>query len=190
MKLKFQQPLSSANGLTDLEVNTVEAFKFLFLNENPKMGIIIQSPVFSTISGVPEFTIVEREDDVIYAHPLDTTLLTANSELVGTWLGKGDQIRVFENAEAMQQELKYKDSTITFIVMNTKIVKGDDQNTFFLTNTFCVKFKTGRFAGESFFLMITFKIDSFSKMMPDYSVCLSKLKTTQLFDTSGLLILE
>jgi len=191
MKLKFQQSLSSANGLTDLEIQTIEAFKFLFLNDDHSQeGIKIQSPVsWWKISGVPEFTIIEKEDGMTDTNPLAATLLTANSDLVYAWFEKDNQLFALESKEAMQQQIKYKGGDVNFAVLNTKVAKGDG-HTLYLTNTFCVKFRNGRFADTSFFLMITFKIKFLSNAIPNFHVCLSKLKTVQLFDASGLLMLE
>lgn len=189
MKLKFQQSLSSANGLTDLEIKTIEAFKFLFLNDDSQEGIKIQSPVFVNISGVPEFTIIEKEDGMTYTNPLVATLLTANSDLVNAWFEKDNQLSALESTEAMQHQIKYKGGDVHFAVLNTKVAKGD-RYTLYLTNTFCVKFRSGRFADTSFFLMIKFEINFSSNTIPNFHVCLSKLKTVQLFDASGLLMLE
>lgn len=189
MKLKFKQSLSSANGLTYLETQTIEAFKFLFLSTDPHKGVVIYAPVLSNLSGIPELTIIEKRDRSIHSDPPAATLLTRNSDVVRSWLDKGELIISLESEEALKHEINYENNLIHFVVLSTRIVKVD-KHAFSLTNTFCVKFKTGRFAGESFFLLVTFEINHSSSMIPNFSVCLSKLKANQLFDASGLLMLE
>lgn len=188
MKLNFKNCLPKANGFSSLEAKIIEAFNFLFANKDEGEGIVISTANAMSLHGIPEFTIVEKDlDDVNPQQYCSFITITRNTELVSKLINLREQTEDYQD-RVISHDINFYETHFYLTVLKSRIEKVE-RDYLEMTNIMQVRIDEGPFAGLAFIVSVTFDITRIDPTLGGV-VCLSSVKRTGLYTSSGCLVID